>query len=205
MHFFKIFAACIFFVVLQVRVRSTSPRQITIFANMRMKIEFTNFAMAILLFAGFAVAAINVNTGENVEIAGFIESESQRILQIPDTLVLNLNFQTAKDGHSRAGLLFFLGEREVSIKMDYALGQLKGTLKADTSWFTGYCGMLECQTKPMPAQQRIEVTRILVSRILMDLKRRIQGVFVENVPIKTETAPTDTIPPQDTIPQGGEQ
>ncbi|MCL2260284.1 MAG: hypothetical protein FWC15_02895 [Fibromonadales bacterium] len=172
---------------------------------MRMKIEFTNFAMAILLFAGFAVAAINVNTGENVEIAGFIESESQRILQIPDTLVLNLNFQTAKDGHSRAGLLFFLGEREVSIKMDYALGQLKGTLKADTSWFTGYCGMLECQTKPMPAQQRIEVTRILVSRILMDLKRRIQGVFVENVPIKTETAPTDTIPPQDTIPQGGEQ
>lgn len=156
------------------------------------------------------MAAINVNTGDNVEIAGFIESESQRILQIPDTLVLNLNFQTAKDKHSRAGLLFFWGEREVSIKMEYTLGQLNGILKADTSWFTGYCGMIECQTKPMPAQQRLEVTKILVSRILMDLKRRIQGIFVEYVPapVKTETVPTDTVA-QDTVatppPQGEEQ
>jgi len=172
---------------------------------MRIEIKFTNFAMATLLFAGFAVAAINVNSGDNAEIVGFIESETKRILQIPDTLVLNLNFQTAKDEHGRAGFLFFVGERKVSIKVDYTLGQLKGVLQADTSWFTGYCGMLECQTRPMPAQQRIDVTKALVSRILMDIKGRIQGIFVESTPVSDTVPQQNTVPPQDTVPPQGEE
>jgi hypothetical protein len=159
-----------------------------------------------LFFAGFCSAAINVNTAENAEIAGFMENESKRILQVPDTLVLNLNFQTAKDRHGRAGILFFIGEREVSIKADYTLNfsaqQLKGTLQADTSWFTGYCGMIECQTKPMPAQQRIEVLKTLVSRILAEFNSRLQGIFVvdkaANKVADTVAAP---VPVADSVPE----
>jgi hypothetical protein len=157
--------------------------------------KFTNFAAAILLFAGFASAAINVSTASNVEIADFIVSESKKVLQIPDTLNLNLDFQTAKDEHGRAGLLFFIGERRVSIKMDYSITlpeqQLKGTLPADTSWFTGYCGVLECQTQPMPAKQRIDVLKYLVSKLLTQLKGKFQAIFIEAKPV-ADTAAADT-------------
>jgi hypothetical protein len=128
-----------------------------------------------------------------VEIAGFMENESKKILQIPDSLVLNLNFQTAKDGHGRAGILFFIGEREVSIKADYTLDlsaeQIKGTLQADTSWFTGYCGMIECRTEPMPAQQRIDVLKTLVSRLLTELNGKIRGAFIAPGSVAAEPAP----------------
>jgi hypothetical protein len=99
--------------------------------------------------------------------------------------VLTINFQTAKDKHGRAGILFFWGEREVSVDADYVLAVpnhelVKGTVKADTSWFTGYCGMIECQNKPMPAQQRIDVLKILVSRLLTELgSNRLYAMFVE--------------------------
>jgi len=137
----------------------------------------------LLIAAGIANAAINVSTASNTEIASFIENESNKILQIPDYATLKLDFQTAQDEHSRAGILFFWGEREVSIKATYILSQsnldtLKGTVKADSSWFTGYCGMIECKTKPMPAQQRIEVLKVLVSRLLAKLNGKFQGAFV---------------------------
>gem|GEM_PF-1814990 len=179
LHLLKIFAVCIFLDTVQEAANSTSPKQITIFNNMRINIKFTNFAATILLFAGFAVAAINVNTGGNAEIADFIESESKKVVQMPDTLDLNLNFQMAKDRHSRAGALFFIGERKVSIQADYVLGQLKGTVQADTSWTTGYCGMIECQAKPMPAQQRIDVAKAMVSKLLNELNGKIRGAFAE--------------------------
>jgi len=152
----------------------------------------------VLLFAGASFAAINVNTAENAEIADFIKNESEKILQVPDTLVLNLNFQTAKDRHSRAGILFFVGEREVSIKADYTLDlrdqQLKGTLQADTSWSTGYCGMIECQTEPMPAKQRIEVLKALVSRLLTELNGRFSGIFaVDKVTDSIQAPAADSI------------
>jgi hypothetical protein len=78
-----------------------------------------------------------------------------------------------------------MGEREVSIKADYILLlnnsnlQFKGTVQADTAWFTGYCGVFTCQTRPMPAEQRIDVLRILVSRLLTELNNRIYGAFTE--------------------------
>ena len=154
--------------------------------KLRIRFEFTNFAVAMLIFTELAVAAINVSSSGNVEIAAFIENESKKNLQVTDTLVLNVNFQTAKDEHSRAGILFFIGERKVSIKADYNLdlpaGQLKGTVQADTSWFTGYCGMIECQNKPLPAQQRIETLKVLVSRLLTELNNRLQAAFVEKEP-----------------------
>jgi hypothetical protein len=164
----------------------------------RIRIEFTNFALAILLFAMLAMAAVNVNTAENAEIAGFIGSESKRVLLVPDSLVLNLNFQTAKDEHSRAGILFFVGERKVSIRaiytMDLPAGQFKGNLLADTSWFTGYCGLLECQSKPMPAEQRIDVLKTLVSRLLAELNGRLQGLTpaVSAVPPAAADSVADT-------------
>jgi hypothetical protein len=152
-----------------------------------------------LLFAGFASAAINVSTANNVEITDFIVSESGKVLQIPDTLNLNLDFQTAKDEHGRAGLLFFVGERRVSIKMDYNMAlpsqQLKGTLQADTSWFTGFCGVLECQTQPMPAQQRIDVSKYLVSKLLTELKGKFQAIFIE---AKSTPETPEAIPAADT-------
>jgi len=172
--------------------KDTNTRQITIFANMlnffiakipelRSRVKFTNFAAATLLFAGLAGAAINVNTSDNVEITAFMQSESRKILQIPDTLSLNLTFQTAKDKHGRAFFLFFIGERSVSLKMDYSVnlptGPFKGTMQADTSWYTGYCGMIECQTKPMPAQQRIDVMKALVTRLLTELNSKFYLIF----------------------------
>jgi len=169
---------------------------------LRLPFEFTKFTAAVLLFAGLGFTAINVNTAENVEIAGFIENESKRILLVPDSLVLNLNFQTAKDRHSRAGYLFFIGEQEVSIKADYTLDlsaqQLKGTLLADSSWFTGYCGMIECQTKPMPAQQRIEVLKALVSKLLAELNGKFHGLFVvdkvaDTVPVAAPVPVADSV------------
>ena len=137
-----------------------------------------------MIFAELAFAAININTASNAEIADFIEGEGRKILQVPDSAALTVNFQTAKDEHGRAGFLFFWGERTVSIKADYTLvlpnyELLKGTMKADTSWLTGYCGMIECQAKPMPAQQRIDVLKTLVSRLLTELNGKFYGAFVE--------------------------
>jgi hypothetical protein len=137
-----------------------------------------------LIFAGLCFAAINVNTASNEEIAGFMESESKRVLQVPDSSTLTINFQTAKDEHGRAWFLFFLGERKVSIKADYILAipgkeTLKNSLKADTSWYTGYCGMIECQNKPLPAQQRIEALKYLVSKILTELNGKFYLLFAE--------------------------
>jgi hypothetical protein len=120
-------------------------------------------------------------------------SESNRILQIPDSATLTINFQNAKDKHGRAWILFFWGEREVSIEANYTLAipgreMLKGSLKADTSWYTGYCGMIECQSRPMPAQQRIETLKALVSKMLTGFNSKVYGVFVE----KKETVDTST-------------
>jgi len=194
-HCFNIFAAWIFLATEQEsNPRDTNTRQITIFANMLKffiaripklyaRFKFTNFAAAALLFAGLAGAAINVNTSGNVEIAAFMQSESRKIMQIPDTFALDLTFQTAKDKHGRAFLLFFMGERRVTLDMDYSsnlpTGPFKGTLRADTSWYTGYCGMIECQTKPMPVQQRIEVVRALVTRLLTELNSKFYLIFRE--------------------------
>jgi len=170
--------------------------------NLRQSVEFTKFTAAMLLFAGFGFAAINVSTAENVEIASFIENESKRVMLVPDSLVLNLNFQTAKDRHSRAGFLFFIGEREVSIKADYILDlpaqQLKGTLVADSSWFTGYCGMIECPSKPMPAQQRIEVLKVLVSKLLAELNGKFHGLFIVDKVADTVAAPAAAATPAPT-------
>jgi hypothetical protein len=195
-HCFNMFAAWIFLDTEQESSpRDTNIRQITIFANMlkffiaripklRSWFKFTNFAAAMLFFIGLVGAAINVNTSDNVEITSFMQSESRKILQIPDTLALNLTFQTAKDKHGRAFFLFFIGERSVSLKMDYSsnlpTGPFNGTMQADSSWFTGYCGMLECQTKPMPAQQRIDVMKALVSRLLTELNSKFHLLFRQN-------------------------
>ncbi len=108
---------------------------------------------------------------------------------VPDSLTLILNFHTAKDEHGRAWFLFFLGERKVSIKADYILEipgkePLKNPLKADTSWLTGYCGMIECQNKPMPAHQRIEILKYLVSKILSELNGKLYLIFAEKKFVK---------------------
>lgn len=144
-------------------------------------LKSTKFIIAIS--AVFSFGAININSTGNTEISTFIQNEGNAILQIPDSLTLNLNFETAKDNHSRAGILFFWGEREVEIKANYSVdfkaGTLKGSLQADTSWFTGYCGMIECQNKPMPAKQRLEVSKSLALRILKELNNRLKGAFAE--------------------------
>jgi len=138
-----------------------------------------------LFFACTCFAEIIVGTANNVEIAGFMESESKRVLMVPDSSTLILNFHTAKDEHGRAWFLFFLGERKVSINADYILDipgkkePLKNSLKADTSWFTGYCGMIECQNKPMPAHQRIETMKYLVSKMLTELNGKLYLLFAE--------------------------
>jgi len=103
---------------------------------------------------------------------------------VPDSSILILNFQTAKDEHVRAWFLFFLGERKVSIKADYILEipgkeTIKNSLKADTSWYTGYCGIIECQNKPMPAHQRIETLKYLVSKMLAELNGKLYLIFAE--------------------------
>jgi hypothetical protein len=170
--------------------------------KLRARFKSTNFAVATLLFTGLAGAAININSSGNVEIAAFIESESRKILQIPDSLILNLTFQTAKDEHGRAFFLFFMGERKVSLKMDYSLNLptelFKGTLLADTSWFTGYCGMIECQTKPLPAQQRIDVLKTLVSKALTELNGKFYLIFRQNAATPSVRDSTAT-PVQDSI------
>jgi len=137
-----------------------------------------------LVFVSACFAEIIVNTANNVEISSFMESESKKILVVPDSSTLTLTFQTAQDEHKRAWFLFFLGERKITIKADYILAipgkeTLKNSLIADTSWFTGYCGMVECQTKPMPAQQRIETFKYLVSKILTELNFKLYLLFLE--------------------------
>ena len=172
--------------------------QITIFTNMfnffknaSLVFKSTKFVTVLLLFATFTNAAISVNATGNAEIAGFIESESNRILQIPESAILTLTFQTAQDSHGRANLLFFWGEREITLKADYILSldnaeSLRGTVKADSSWLTGYCGMLECRTKPMPAQQRIDTQKALVSKILLELNGRFHGLKFEPSPVPVD-------------------
>jgi hypothetical protein len=206
-HCFKIFAALNFLVAVHEKTKSTSPRQITIFTDMLNLFkatplcfcsEFRKFMAAILFFACFASAEINVNTHDNAEIASFLKSESNKVLLVPDSAVLTLNFQNARDKHGRAGLLFFWGEREVSIVTEYVLllensQLLRGSVKADTSWYTGYCGMLECRSMPMPAQQRIDTLKALVQKILAELNGRFQGAFRGGSNrIATDSVPADT-------------
>jgi len=194
-HFLRIFAVFIFLWVEQESQSKARPKQITIFTamlnffttetpNLYISFKFTNFVATVLIFASACFAEINVKTASNVEIANFMESESKRILLVPDSSILTLHFQTAKDEHKRAWFLFFLGERKITIKADYILVSpgketLKNSLQADTSWYTGYCGMVECQTKPMPAQQRIETLKYLVSKILMELNVKLYLIFAE--------------------------
>jgi hypothetical protein len=145
--------------------------------------EFRKFMAAILFFACFASSEIIVHPHDNAEIASFLESESKKVLHVPDSAVLTLNFQNARDKHGRAGLLFFWGEREVSIVAEYVLllensQLLKGSIKADSSWYTGYCGMIECRSMPMPALQRIDTLKALVRKMLAELNGRFQGAFV---------------------------
>jgi len=205
-HFLRIVAVFIFFEAAQESQSKERPKQITIFTAMLsfftaktpdlcIPLKFTNFAALMLFFAGLCFAAINVNTASNAEITDFIKNESNRILQVPDSSTLTINFQTAKDKHSRVIPLFFLGEREVSIKADYILSSpskelLKGTLKADTAWCTGYCGMIECQTEPMPSKQRIETLKFLVSKMLMELNSKLNLIFAEK---KSITQTQDSI------------
>jgi hypothetical protein len=153
----------------------------------------------VLVFASACFAAINVNTASNVEIASFMENESKRILQVPDSSTLTINFQTAKDSHGRTWFLFFWGERKVSIKADYTLDipgkdMLKASLKADTSWYTGYCGMIECQNKPMPAQQRIETLKYLVSKMLTELSNKVDLIFADKKTVNSSVAVPEPIP-----------
>jgi len=217
-HFLRILAVLIFLAVAQESQSKAKLKQITIFTamlnfftaktpNLYILFKFTNFATALLVFASAGFAEINVNTANNVEIANFIESESKRVLQVPDSSTLTINFQTAKDEHRRAWFLFFWGERKVSIKADYILAipgkeTLKNSLKADTSWYTGYCGMIECQNKPMPAQQRIETLKYLVSKILTELNSKLYLIFaekkVEEPSVSTVDSSTATATTQDT-------
>jgi hypothetical protein len=146
--------------------------------------EFRKFTAAILFFACIAGAAVNVNTSQNDEIASFMESESKRVLLVPDSVPLTLVFKTARDNHGRAGVLFFWGRREVSVVAEYVVSlensqPFKGTIKADTSWLTGYCGMIECRSRPMPVLQRIDTLKDLVQRILAELNGKLQSVFRE--------------------------
>jgi len=215
LHCFNILAAWIFLDTEQdSSPRDTNARQITIFANMlkffiakipklHARFKSTNFAAATLLLTGLAGAAINVNTSDNVEVASFMQSESKKIMQVPDSLVLDLKFQTAKDKHGRVFLLFFMGKREVALNMDYSIGEFKGTLQADTSWLTGYCGMIECQTKPMPAQQRIEVVKALTTRLLTELNSKFYLLFRQDptvsAPDTVVTVPDSVAPAPDSV------
>jgi len=212
LHCFNMLAAWIFLDTEQESIpRDTIAEQITIFANMlnlfiakipqlRAMFKFTNFAVIALLLAGLAGAAINVRTSDNVEVASFMQSESRKIIQMPDSLVLNLNFQTAKDKHGRVFFLFFLGKRTVTLNMDYSVGEFKGTLQADTSWFTGYCGMIECQTKPMPAQQRIEVVKALTTRLLTDLNSKFYLLFRQDPTVSAPDTVAPAAPSADSVP-----
>jgi len=208
-HFLRMFAVFIFFEAAQESHSIAKPKQITIFTamlnfftaktpNLYILFKFTNFAAAVFFFAGICFAAINVTTANNAEIANFIENESKMILQIPDSLTLTINFQTGKDEHVRAWPLFFWGKRKVSIKADYTLdipgkGTIKNSLKADSSLYTGYCGVIECPNKPMPAQQRIETLKYLVSKILTELNSKIYLIFAEKKAIAIDSATVNPI------------
>jgi len=221
-HFLRMFAVFIFFEAAQVSNSKAKLKQITIFTamlnfftvktpNLYILFKFTNFAAAVFFFAGACFAAINVSTANNVEIASFIENESKMVLQVPDSSTLTINFQTGKDEHLRAWPLFFWGKRNVSIKADYILdipgkGTIKNSLKADSSLYTGYCGIIECPNKPMPAQQRIETLRYLVSKILTELNSKLYLIFAEKkvtataiASVATDSTTKDTTSVQDSV------
>ncbi len=162
-------------------------------------LKFTNFATIFFLFAGSCLAAINIDPTGNAEISDFIKGEGEKAFNLADSVNFTVKFESAKDNHSRAGVLFFMGERELSLTAYYTLEtpgkpSVKNSVKADTSWITGYCGMIECRSMPMPAEERIEAQKFLVSKIYAEIKSRIQGMFVEKkAPTSTQAvAPTVT-------------
>ncbi|MDR0516906.1 MAG: hypothetical protein LBH25_07675 [Fibromonadaceae bacterium] len=173
-------------------------------APLRSLLKFRKFVTVILFFAYAANAAINISTAENAEIASFIVSESNKVLRLPSDANLNLAFQTARDKHGRLVPLFFLGQREVSIAAEYVLllsnsEQIKGTAKADTSWLTGYCGMIECRTRPMPALQRIDTLKALVQKILAELNDKFEAFPEPAANTATTPASTTAEPAADSI------
>jgi hypothetical protein len=144
---------------------------------------------------------LTVSAGQNAEIADWLPLEAARQFQgFPDTVSVQIDFEPAQQEAGRAGWLFFLGEQRMGLKLHFAAtaGQaspLRGTLSQDTSWLLGYCGMVVCTTKPMPAQERLKVLKSLASESLAKLRIKLSedlGLVQKADSAKVDSLKTDT-------------
>jgi hypothetical protein len=155
----------------------------------------------IVLFVGLPLFAqhnaLSVSAGQNAEIADWLSLEAARQFRgFPDTVSVQINFDPALQDAGRAGWLFFWGEQRMRLTLHYSASTdstsppLQGSLSQDTSWLLGYCGMIECTTKPMPAQERLTVLKSLASESLAQLRKKLNEDF--GLEKKADSAKTDT-------------
>jgi hypothetical protein len=147
--------------------------------------------------------ALSVSAGQNAEIADWLSLEAARQFRgFPDTVSVQINFDPAHQEAGRAGWLFFLGEQRMGLTLHYSASAdstappLQGSLSQDTSWLLGYCGMVECTTKPMPAQERLTVLKSLASKSLARLRNKLNeefGLEKKADTLKTDSAKIDTV------------
>jgi hypothetical protein len=146
--------------------------------------------------------ALSVSAGQNAEIADWLSLEAARQFRgFPDTVSVQINVDPALQEAGRAGWLFFLGEQRMRLTLHYSASAdstappLQGSLSQDTSWLLGNCGMLECTTKPMPAQERLTVLKSLASESLAKLRKKLNeefGLVQKADSVKADSAKTDT-------------
>lgn len=81
----------------------------------------------------------------------------------------------------RTPVLFFMGRRSVQMHVsfqfrtqDSSLKELRGELVADTTFGTGYCGIVDCHVKPQPMQEKLEMEKSLFRNILSQVRGRLE-------------------------------
>jgi hypothetical protein len=133
-----------------------------------------------------------IDAGQNAEISSWLAAETRRRLsRLPDTVPVQVRFDPVLAPAGRAGWLFLAGRQTVSLSLHYQTPRASGTVKQDTSWLLGYCGVLKCNTSPMGAAERLQATKTVAVGALEQLAKKLYKAYdvAQEEPEKSSSSP----------------
>jgi len=106
-------------------------------------------------------------------------------------LVLQVNVDPEYQQARRAPFFFWRGQRLYALRthvdllivdsarVDSLFHQVRfrGEITADTVLDMGYCGIRECQVRPLESVERLRIQRILIQRWVSILRERLTQIF----------------------------
>jgi hypothetical protein len=113
-------------------------------------------------------------------------SDSLYRLQRKPAITLEIKLNAVRNQEGRVLWLPMVGQRTLLASGSFRLisdslmiQDLQGELSADSTWWLGYCGILECETKPLSAVERLPIEKKVTLRLLERLRDRLhQAVTV---------------------------